>query len=110
MSVPKAPVDKHNCLESRKNNVWPTREASASKPISQAASMQAFSYLQLDFRVRSPDPRHLRGSLLGSQDVSQGQAAFLARFRCASSATMNGFITRATSAMTGTTTEFPNCL
>src|SRR5690606_25345985 len=63
-----------------------------------------------DLCVLPPDPRHQRGTALRADDVRH-QALLRDRLAGAAfAATRCGTMIRATSAITGTTTELPNCL
>lgn len=111
MPVPKASVHEDHTSIFRQHKIRAAWKSGAAQSVAKAARMKRLSHQEFDLCVRSPDPRHLRRPLLRGKDVSQCYAASFARFfRAVELALMKGAMTRATSAITGTTTELPNCL
>lgn len=111
MPVPEAAVDEDSCPVTRQHQIWTSRQTGSAKSIAESPRVQCPPHQQFQFRIRATYPRHLCGPLLGREGVDQVQAAFFARFFGAvASALTKGAISRATSAITGTTTELPNCL
>lgn len=114
MPMPEASMHEHHGAILRQHDVGPARQLCTTQPIPQPPGMEALADKDLQLGVRTADPRHLRGSLLRGEAVYQGQA--LAFFFAglvgseAASWVRWGAMIRATSPITGTTTELPNCL
>src|SRR5690606_5233163 len=110
MLVPEAAVDKHDCPVLRKHDIGPSGQAGSAEPVAEVQGVEALADLQFDLRVLAADPRHQRGTSLRADDVRH-QATLRARWAGAAVCCSRcGTMIRATSAITGTTTELPNCL
>lgn len=114
MPVPEAAVYEYRRLIPRKDYVGPAGKARAAQPVSEPHSVESVPDLEFDLRILAANARHLRGSLLRSKAVHQGQrfAFFLAGLADEEAGAWIrwGTMMRATSPITGTTTELPNCL
>lgn len=117
MAVPEAPVDEDHCPVFGQHDIRAAGQAGAPKAVAEAEGMEAAADLQLDLRVFPSDPRHQRGTLFRADDVHAQGEAFTTFLRFGSVAgrpvagrSRCGTISRATSLITGTTTELPNCL
>src|SRR5690606_7037377 len=110
MLVPEASMHKHDRVEPGKNDVRPPWQPGAPKSIPESQGMEALADLLFDLRILAPDPRHQRGTALRADDVGHQAALRLRLAGAAIRASRCGTMIRATSAIIGTTTEFPNCL
>ena len=111
VSMPETTVNKDHCAVAMKNQIRAPRQACSTQSVSQPGRMQRTANLNFDTRIFALDTGHLLRPFLGTDDIQRAYAAFLARFSgffCTASKCRT--IIPATSAMTGTTTEFPNCL
>lgn len=111
MLVPEAAMDEYDRPVLRQHDIRPPGQAWPREAVTEPKSMEALANLQFDFRVLSADARHQRGTLFRADDVGH-QAALRVRLEVVAELTVLrcGTMIRATSAITGTTTEFPNCL
>src|SRR5690554_2818378 len=105
MSMPEASVDEDGRTVLWQNDVRPSWKTGSTKPVAKAKCVQSVPDFEFNPCVLPPDPRHQRGALLRADDIGH-QAAFRRRV-AACSFSRCGAIRRATSSMTGTTTEFP---
>lgn len=88
MPMPEAPMHEHNGPILRQHDIRSTGQLCTTQPIPQSPGMEALADKDLQLGVRTADPRHLRGPLLRSEAVDQGQALafFLAGFAGSESA------------------------
>lgn len=74
MPMPEASVHEYNSTILRQNDIGTTRQLCTTQPVPQPPGMKALANKDLQFGVRTADPRHLRGSLLRGEAVYQDQA------------------------------------
>lgn len=88
MPMPEASMHEYNRTVLWKHDVRPARQFRTTQPIPQSPGMKALAYKDLQLRIRTTYPRHLRGPLLRGKAVDQGQALafFLAGFAGSESA------------------------
>lgn len=114
MPVPEAPADKYDRLISGEDNVRRSRQSPAVQPESEPRPMKHLPHQNLRFGVFRLDTPHHAGASCGVDDVSHVVCVYATSRSgwtdCSLIAMMPGFIRRATSLMTGITTELPNCL
>lgn len=112
--MPEASMDKNHGPVFRQHDIRSSGQSSPAQAVAESPRVEALAYKDLQLGVRAPDPRHLCGSLRGGKAVSQRQtlAFFFAGLAGseADSCRRWGTMIRATSLITGTTTELPNCL
>lgn len=58
MAMPEAAMDKYDCAETRKDQIWASRQACPTKAVSESESVQCTPYLDLDFCILATDARH----------------------------------------------------
>lgn len=109
MLVPEAAVDEDHSSVLRQNNIGASWQAGTAEPVTESQRMEAPTDLQLDLRILAADARHQCGTLFRVDDIGH-QAALRDRLTGMAFSSKCGVMIRATSAITGTTTEFPNCL
>ncbi len=113
MAVPEAAVYEHYRAVSRQHDVRVARQLSLVEPIAEAERMQPSADSKLRLRILATDAGHHPAARGLVHDIHAAQAASNDFCRASSgsiSSMMRGFITRATSRMTGMTTLLPNCL
>ncbi len=114
VTMPEASMDKDDGPVFRQHDIRSPRQSSSAQAVAESPRMEALAYKDLQFGVRATDPRHLCGSLRRGKTVNQVQALafFFAGFAGSEADACRrwGTMIRATSLITGTTTELPNCL
>lgn len=88
MPMPEAAMHEHNGPMPRQHDVRSAGQLCPGQPIPQSPGMEALAHKDLQLRIRTTYPRHLRGPLLRGKAVDQGQALafFLAGFAGSESA------------------------
>ena len=105
-------MNKDGGLVLRKNKVWFAGKLGV-KAEPQSRTMQETAYKDLWFRVLATNARHHPASRSSINDVRHPQAAsrdFCFGSSGSISSKIRGFMTLATSRITGMTTLLPNCL
>jgi hypothetical protein len=74
VSMPETPMHEHYSSVFRQHDVWSPGQSGASQSVTEAPLVESLADKDFQLGVRASDPRHLRGSLLGRQDVCQDQA------------------------------------
>lgn len=107
-------MDKNHGPVFRQHDIRSSRQSSSTQAVAESPRMEALAYKDLQLGIRTTDPRHLCGPLCGGKAVNQVQALafFFAGFAGSEDGSCRrwGTMIRATSLITGTTTELPNCL
>lgn len=113
MAVPETSVHEHYRTVSRQDDIRVSRQLSLMERVAEAERMQTAADSKLRLRILATDAGHHPAARGLVHDVHAAQAASSDFCRASSgsiSSMMRGFITRATSRMTGMTTLLPNCL
>ncbi len=107
--VPEAPVHEERCAVARKDKIRPARDVCRVQAESEPEPMKRAADQPLRLSITSADAAHHAASCGPVDDVGH-YATWTSSSGCTSTCfARKGFIARATSRITGTTTEFPNC-
>lgn len=73
MPMPEASMHEYYCPILRQHDVRSAGQLCTTQAIPQSPGMETLAYQDLQLRVRTTYPRHLRGPLLRGEAVCQGQ-------------------------------------
>lgn len=109
MAVPEAAVYEDGGMVPGKHNVRYSRQTAHVKAISKAQPVEVFADGEFRRSVSAPDSGHHAASCGRIDDVGHQAASRVRWVTPILRSMMPGFMMRAISAITGTTTELPNC-
>lgn len=75
--MPKTSMYEDSRLVLGKHDIRAAGKSGATESIAKAPRMQRFAHKQFDLCIRTPDPRHLRGSLFRGEDICQASGCLL---------------------------------